>query len=276
MNPEQIKRRRQEVVKQFGDWTAHNIHLKDDLYTYVQDHPRYNDRIIQDGIHLRRIVQIVADIVNQPLRSLRVLDLACLEGLYGIEFARHGATVVGMEGREANIEKARFAKDALSLDNIMLVHDDVRRLNVEKYGRFDVVLCLGILYHLDAPDVFHFLEGMSEICQRLAIIDTQIGIKADRSYIFRGLRYDGWSYTEHKPESSMDERLTRPWASLDNEKSFWFTRPSLFNVLADVGFTSVYTCHNPAVPGQLSDRDTLVAIKGQRQELFSTPTVNSL
>src|SRR3989442_14143808 len=100
-----------------------------------------------------------SDITNKPLDSLRVLDLACLEGLYGKEFARHGAAVFGKEGRKANIEKARFAKDALALENIRFVQDNVRNLSVQKYGYFDVVLCLGILYHLHVPDVFHFRRG---------------------------------------------------------------------------------------------------------------------
>jgi hypothetical protein len=64
------------------------------------------------------------------------------------------------------------------------------------------------------------------------------------------------------------------WASLDNERSFWFTRPSLFNLLTRVGFTSVYTCQTPAFPGQTLDRDTLVAVKGSPQQLVSTPVVN--
>jgi hypothetical protein len=276
MNTEQIKLKRQEIVNRFGDWTAHNIHLRDDIYTYDQSDPKFKDQLVGHGNHLRRIVQIVADITNQPLGNLRVLDLACLEGLYGIEFARHGSEVIGIEGREANIEKARFAKDVIGLDGITFAQDDVRHLSVEKYGRFDVVLCLGILYHLDNPDIFGFVESLSEVCRRVAIIDTHVGISPNKSHIYKGQEYHGWTFTEHPPEATEEARLQNLWASLDNEKSFWFTRPSLFNLLSQAGFTSVYTCQNPAVPGQWTDRDTLVAVKGNRQELFSTPVMNGL
>lgn len=273
---EDIKRARQQVVERFGEWTAHNIHLTDNIYTTDQNHPGYEERLIGHGVHLQRIVQIVADITNQPLRSLRVLDLACLEGLYGIEFARHGAEVVGIEGREANIEKARFVKDALSLNNISLVQDDVRNLSAEKYGHFDIVLCLGILYHLDAPDVFHFVEKISDICRRVAFIDTHVAVSADTSYSYKGHEYHGWSFTEHPTEASPEAKLKSTWASLDNVKSFWLTVPSLFNLLSNSNFTSAYECHNPAVPWwPQSHKHTFVAIKGQRVELLSTPAVNS-
>ncbi|MBI3796935.1 MAG: methyltransferase domain-containing protein, partial [Deltaproteobacteria bacterium] len=93
------------------------------------------------------------DFLHQPLHNLRVLDLGCLEGMYALEFAQHGAQVLGIEGRLANIEKARFAKRVLGFSNCDFVQDDVRNLSLAKYGDFDVVLCCGILYHLDAPDV---------------------------------------------------------------------------------------------------------------------------
>ena len=45
-----------------------------------------------------------------------MLDLASLEGMYALELARRGAEVIAIEGREANIEKARFAARALAID----------------------------------------------------------------------------------------------------------------------------------------------------------------
>jgi 2-polyprenyl-3-methyl-5-hydroxy-6-metoxy-1,4-benzoquinol methylase len=274
METEQIKLKRQKIVEQFGDWTAHNILLKDDTFTYDQSHPKFEEQLTGHGIHLRRILQIVSDTTNQPLSKLRVLDLACLEGLYGIEFARHGSEVIGIEGREANVVKAQFAKDVLELNNLTFVQDDVRNLSVSKYGHFDVVLCLGILYHLDVPDVFHFVESMSEVCRGVAVIDTHVGIKSNRTHVYEQQEYHGRVFNEHIPGDTEEEKLKRLWSSLDNENSFWFTRPSLFNLLAYAGFTSAYTCQNPAVPGQWLDRDTIVAIKGQKQNLRSAPSIN--
>jgi 2-polyprenyl-3-methyl-5-hydroxy-6-metoxy-1,4-benzoquinol methylase len=141
-----------------------SIHLGGDLYTRQ---PALDGR-------LRRILQIACDLAGQPLNQLRVLDLACLEGHYGIELALHGAEVVGIELREANLAKARYVKDYLRLDRLTLYQDDVRNLSLEKYGQFDLVICSGILYHLDVPDMFHLVRRIFEVCTRLAIIDTLI------------------------------------------------------------------------------------------------------
>jgi 2-polyprenyl-3-methyl-5-hydroxy-6-metoxy-1,4-benzoquinol methylase len=156
MEIEQIKRKKQEIVEHFGPWTAHCIHLGSQIYTFEES---------QMDSRLRRFLQIASDITGEPLEMLRVLDLACLEGHYSIEFALHGANVLAIEGREGNLAKARFVKEALSLNNLELALDDVRKLDQDRHGVFDVVLCLGILYHLDTPGVMDFVEKISTVCQ---------------------------------------------------------------------------------------------------------------
>jgi SAM-dependent methyltransferase len=277
LHPEQIRQKREAIVERYGPWTAHNIHLLEDEYTFARDTPAFEGWLHSGGMALQRMIQIASDITNRPLSSLRVLDLACLEGMYGIEFARQGAEVVGIEARESHIEKARFAAEALSLGNITFAQDDVRNLSAEKYGHFDVVLCLGILYHLNAPDVFHFMERISDVCRRLLIIDTHLaGTDAEVSHNFKGHEYHGILFSEHDPEASPEEKLRAGWASLDNEKSFWFTPPSIFNLLSNTGFTSAYSSYVPAVPAWTkAERHILVGIKGEPQKVISDPEAPS-
>ena len=61
--------------------------------------------------------------------------------------------------------------------------------------------------------------------------------------------------------------MARTFNSLDNEKSFWFTRPSLLNLLHCVGFTTVPENRRPHRVG--IDRIMFVALKGTRVEGFS-------
>lgn len=267
MDTDALRREMREITERYGDWTDHNIHICDDLYTISPD-------VV--STRLRRLVQIVSDIAQEPLANLRVLDLACLEGLYAIEMARQGAQAVAIEGRESSIEKARFVQRALGLDRLTLCQDDVRNLCAEKYGEFDVVLCLGILYHLDTPDVFRFVENIGRVTTRFAVIDTYVSAASKEAREWGGRSYWGRDIFEHFPNDPTDERMKRVWASLDNPKSFWLTQRSLYNLLLACGFTTVYECQVPADVHRPADRVTLVAIKGRPQTLLSTPKVNTL
>jgi SAM-dependent methyltransferase len=280
MDAEQIAKEKQEHIKRFGPWTAHCIHLLDGIYTF--DHAETDPR-------LRSILQISSDIAGRPLDELRVLDLACLEGHFGIEFALHGSQVVAIEGREANLEKARFVTQALGLNNIELVLDDVRNLNKDRYGLFDVVLCLGILYHLDAPDVMNLAENISAVCNKVVIIDTHVSLQDETSYTWKQKLYWGKYAQEHDANASPEDKLASSWYSLDNPRSFQLTRASLCNLLRYVHFTSVYEClnpyqyHNPNWPlpatgdGHVvwNNRITLAAIKGSNQTLISSPVTQA-
>ncbi|PEA46856.1 SAM-dependent methyltransferase [Bacillus thuringiensis] len=249
---------KENIIRKYGEWTAYDIKLTDTLYT--RD-------IRQPNPALKKIVTMIRDITQCDFKNLRILDLACLEGHYAIEFAMQGATVVGIEGRESNIQKAIFAKDLLRLENLTFYQDDVRNLSVEKYGQFDIVLCSGILYHLDCSDVFPFLEKVHEVCKRFVIIDTHITSTPNVSVLYKNYEYKGHTMLEHSANSSIEERLKSKWASLDNVTSFWMTKSSLYNFLTRTGFSSINESRS-LVQG---DRITVVAFKKYPIEIKSSP-----
>ncbi|MBC7604854.1 MAG: methyltransferase domain-containing protein [Ramlibacter sp.] len=215
-----------------------------------------------------RINQIVTDFVRKPIAEVRVLDLACLEGDYSAEFAMRGAQVLGIEGRRTNVERAR---ERFRLPNLEFVQDDVRNISREKYGEFDVVLCLGILYHLDAPDCFKLLESIAEVCTGVAVIDTHVSDIRSETVNHRGKDYAGWRYVEYVRPPSQQEEEASTWASIGNVRSFWPTKPSLVNAIVDAGFTSVYDCQYPAWNDIPADRVAFAATKGERQRVLASP-----
>jgi SAM-dependent methyltransferase len=251
------------IVARHGPWIGYNLELADGEYTVGADLVGAADA------NIRRVVQLVADHAGRPLSELRILDLGCHEGGFSIEFARQGSNVVGIEAREAHFAKASYAKDVLGLTNVEFVHDDVRRVRAEQYGRFDVVLCLGILYHLPAPDVVPFLEQVAALCTRTAIVETQVSLTG-RDEIESGGRAVRGHFAGENP--------TNPGAALDDTRSFWLTLPSLLNVLADNGFTSAVECLSPPVLplASLADHVTLLATKGEPVALRSLPAVSRL
>jgi hypothetical protein len=267
-----VKQRRATAIEHYGPWSTHSTHLGEGVY--ASDEPKAETR-------LRRCLQVAADILGEPIDRIRVLDLACLEGEFALEFASHGATVVGIEGREINLEKARIAKDLLSLNNLELIHDDVRNLDSKKVGHYDVVLALGILYHLEVPAVMEVVRNIFDCCTRIAIIDTHFSQEANESYTWEGNVYWGRYTQEHASTSTREEQLAAVWMSIGNVRSFLLTRASFSNLLRHVGFTSVYECLNPHVYYNLQaedgrhfverDRITFIAIKGQPQRVMSSP-----
>ena len=80
MNIDEIAPRRERIIEHFEPWTAHCIHLADDVYTWPELWPTPR---------LRRYLEIASDTTDKPLHTPRVLDLACLEARFGIEFNRH-------------------------------------------------------------------------------------------------------------------------------------------------------------------------------------------
>ncbi len=254
-----------EVARRHGPWTAHNVELAPGIFT-ISSEPT------GDEVKLRRVVQIVGDLVDGRFDELRVLDLACLEGMYALELAKRGAHVVAIEGREANLEKARFSARVLGLDAaVEFLQEDVRGLSQLRHGEFDVVLCLGILYHLDAPDVFPFVERLAEVCQRALVLDTNVSLRPEDTQRSDGHVYRGESLFEHDPSSTQEERLRAVWSSLDNTSAWIPTKPSLLTLLARAGFTSVYECFVPVEPEKTPARLTLVALRGTPQTTLLTP-----
>jgi 2-polyprenyl-3-methyl-5-hydroxy-6-metoxy-1,4-benzoquinol methylase len=263
MKESEIRERKASIETSFGPWTAANIHLGYGIETTPQ---RACPHLL-----LRRATQTIADLSAKSWDQLRILDLGSLEGFYTLEFASHGAQVVGIEGRESNNAHARFAAEVLGLSNIEFITDDVRNLCQEKYGRFDVVFCSGILYHLPGVDACRFLTSIAQVCKRLTIIDTHVGLSNEDSISWKGSSYQGFLFTEHSTNDTEDVKSSRKWASLDNNTSFWFTKPSLLNLLRDVGFTSAFEVLRPKSFEDYSDRLTFAAIIGEHQRCYMSP-----
>jgi 2-polyprenyl-3-methyl-5-hydroxy-6-metoxy-1,4-benzoquinol methylase len=284
MRRAELEARRAEVAREHGEWTAHNIHVGAGVHTR-------GEGWYGEEVKLLRAVQLIEDCSHRPWSQLRIVDLGCNEGLYACEFGLRGASVVGIDGRRAHIEKARFARDALALGGkVELVEADVRQLSRERYGGFDVVFCWGLLYHLDTPDSFRLAQQMRAVCDGVLVLDTHIALEDEEVehldeetfWVHPGTlgpidarqwaesEYRGRSFVEHPADSTPEQRLESGWASLDNPTSFWLTKPSLVNLLVDSGFPTVLEDHAPRL-AYPPDRVTLVALGSGGQRLLAIP-----
>ena len=91
-----------------------------------------------------------AHAIPADLRGRTVLDVGCNAGFYSIEMKRRGADrVVGVDSDEAYLTQARFAAEVSGVD-IDLVRMSVYEV-ADLRERFDIVLFMGVLYHLRHP-----------------------------------------------------------------------------------------------------------------------------
>jgi tRNA (mo5U34)-methyltransferase len=132
---EEIRARVRELGKWFHDIDLEGVRTAPDHF--LVDYP---------NVKWRRF----ASAVPADLTGRTVLDIGCNAGFYAIEMKRRGADrVVGVDFDERYLAQARFAAEVSGQEI------EFRRLSVYDVGqlgeRFDVVLFLGVLYHLRHP-----------------------------------------------------------------------------------------------------------------------------
>src|SRR5262245_24910391 len=128
-------------------------------------------QIAIDRLLFRRelITATTARVLGDDLASSTVLDIGCHNGFFSFDIASRGAQHVhGVDLRDVNIRQAKFLQDVYGgFDNVEFTTTDVNALGVDQ---FDVVLNLGVLYHVTDP--LAFMEQTYELTRRVAVIDT--------------------------------------------------------------------------------------------------------
>jgi tRNA (mo5U34)-methyltransferase len=128
-----------QQIESFGEW-FHNLVLHGVPTApahFLGDYPTVKWRAF-------------AEALPADLRGCTVLDVGCNAGFYSQEMKRRGADrVVGIDSDPRYLAQARFAADVVGLDI------EFRELSVYDVAqldeRFDVVLFMGVLYHLRHP-----------------------------------------------------------------------------------------------------------------------------
>ena len=157
-----------------------------------------------------------AGALPSDLSGLTVLDVGCNAGFHAVEMKRRGAArVVGIDEDERYLAQARLAAEVLGVD-LELVRLSV--YDVAKLGeRFDLVLFMGVLYHLRHPllalDLLreHAVGGRMVFQSMLRGSDDASPLDEDYPFTERG-PFDGPSYPKlHFVERSYAGDPTNWW-----------------------------------------------------------------
>ena len=225
------------------EWTGHNIPI-----TASESTLGPSSELIGENRRTVVIKSLVRRIFGP--RTISVLDLGALEGGLSFEMAREGWTATGVEGRETNFRKAQLIASYYALPNLRFVQKDVKELTPEVDGRFDVILCCGLLYHLDEPiahlrqlasllsdDGMLFLDTHVVPDEYAARFGTHEASLSEEVLITEGEQhYDGRWWTE-PAAGDLKERM---WSAVSNERSLWLSRRSLIRALYHSGFGAIH------------------------------------
>jgi tRNA (mo5U34)-methyltransferase len=169
-----------EQIAALGPW-FHNLHLPDGSQTFP-------DHWLGDFPSIK--FQQIARSIPRDLSGWSCLDIGCNAGFYSFALAERGARVLGIDSDERYLRQARWAAGQYGLA------DQVRFERMQVYDlahrdeQFDLVLFLGVLYHLRYP-----MLGLDIVCE-----------KARRLMLFQTLSMPGEEVMQRTWDRGFDDR----------------------------------------------------------------------
>jgi tRNA (mo5U34)-methyltransferase len=127
----------EKLIEEHGRWW-HEIELAPGIVTPGDDSNRMKLPVLDD-LGLAR-----------TLKGSRALDIGCSDGYFSFELERRGADVLAIDFVPENYTGFATARKILG-SGAEYRMENVYNLVPEKYGQFDIVLFLGVLYHLRKP-----------------------------------------------------------------------------------------------------------------------------
>lgn len=131
-----------------------------------------------DPAELWRRLRLPAD-----LSGLSLADVGASNGYFSFEARRRGARVVAFDYRHRDNSGFALAQHVNGMDDIDHHHVNVLDVTPERHGRFDVVLALGLLYHVASPLVA--LARCADLSRRRLLVESY-AIDADLPPNLRG------------------------------------------------------------------------------------------
>jgi ubiquinone/menaquinone biosynthesis C-methylase UbiE len=169
------------------------------------------EAIITPGDRNQALTFSLYETILGDLTNKTVLDLGANACGLSIEFAQRGAIVTAIEINDLYIEQAKLVIDHMNLASRITIHKaDIHEMM--RFGNFDIVSCLGILYHLRHPQLA--LDQLSHVAKEHLLISSQTK------------EGDSFTMTSRSKQGTFAPR----WEP---------TEPALFGMLNSAGFRDV-------------------------------------
>jgi SAM-dependent methyltransferase len=241
-----------ERIRQFPRW-----HYQFDLRGYrtpVFDPALVNRHEQRKAYFFRPLVELLGG----SLAGKRVLDLGCNAGYWSLNAIESGCDfVLGIDGRQMHIDQANLVFDVQGVDRSRYAfrRTNLFDLSPEEVGTFDMVLCLGLLYHTCKP--MGLLEWVARVNSDLLVIDTDL--LPGSGSLFRCQR----------------EPLDEPRNACDYELVMFPTRGAVLDMVRQLGYQAVvlkprFSSYAGADDFRLGRRRAFLCAKQTRLEGLAT------
>ena len=116
---------------------------------------------------------------DKPFKNINILDIGCGGGLLSEPMCRLGASVVGIDASEKNIEVAKFhaKKSKLKIDYKVASPEKLKTK-----VKFDVILNMEIVEHVN--DIDFFIKESSKLLKKNGVMFVATLNKTLKSYLF--------------------------------------------------------------------------------------------
>jgi tRNA (mo5U34)-methyltransferase len=162
--------------------------------------------IVTPGTHRSSEALAILDRLGLPREASgrRVLDVGSRDGFFAFEMERRGAEVVAIDYAAPDVTGFSIAASALG-SSVRYVVDNVYNLDPARHGRFDLILFLGVLYHLRNPLLALDRVRAMASPEALVFVETQLATDSG----VRDLPLPAWQFL---PRDSLCGDGTNKWA----------------------------------------------------------------
>lgn len=165
-------------------------------------------------------------VAGGSLEGKRVLDLGSNAGYWSLAAIEAGADfVLGIDGRQMHVDQANLVFEAKGIDAARYRFETGDIFTHSFPEHFDVILCLGLMYHISKP--MELFEVMASVGPELLLIDTAVSLIP--SSVFRVAHEDS---------------LENPRNAIDHEVVLIPSRQAVLDLAAQFGFRGAVLAHD--------------------------------
>lgn len=216
MDPQELQRR----IDGFSRW-HYRFDFAGGISTPIDDNVDMN----RHEQRRRYFFDALLTLGGGTLEGMRVLDLGCNAGFWSLQAVEAGADFVcGVDGRQMHVEQAELVFEAKGIDRGRYRFEQANIFEHDFKEQFDVVLCLGLMYHIAKP--VELFEIFDRVGAEIVVIDTAVSFAPSSHF-----------------EVNRDARED-PRNALDYEIVLVPNRGALIELAAEFGYETVPLAHN--------------------------------